>query len=140
MAVERISRGHRLLALAALLVVAQDRLIGPVEAQTLVSPEARMRTERRVERRGEVPRFDIDATCRAAPSLAGGIQNPFDSCVREEKAARAKLASTWKRHTAQQRRECSALERSSGSPSYVDVLTCLEMYAANAGNPSSSRR
>jgi hypothetical protein len=80
-----------------------------------------------------IPHFNIEATCRAAPSLQGGIQKPYQSCLEEEKTARAQLEKVWTMHTTQQRTECVSLEGvGGGSPSYVEVLTCLEMYAANA--------
>jgi hypothetical protein len=80
----------------------------------------------------DIPIFNLEVTCRAAPSLQGGIQRPFQSCVEEEKAAHARLEKVWTAHTALQRSECVSLERIGGSPSYVDVLTCLEMYAADS--------
>jgi hypothetical protein len=84
----------------------------------------------------DIPRFNIEATCRAAPSLPGGIQKPYQSCLEEEKTARAQLEKVWTMHTTQQRTECVSLEGvGGGSPSYVDVLTCLEMYAARSGRP-----
>jgi hypothetical protein len=80
----------------------------------------------------DIPQFNIEATCRAAPSLQGGIQKPYQSCLEEEKTARAQLEKVWTMHTTQQRSECVSLEGvGGGSPSYVDVLTCLEMYAAD---------
>jgi hypothetical protein len=42
----------------------------------------------------ELPRFDVEATCRAAPSLQGGIQNPYSSCVKDEQAAFGELDKT----------------------------------------------
>jgi hypothetical protein len=80
----------------------------------------------------DIPHFNIEATCRAAPSLQGGIQNPYQSCLQEEKSARAQLEKVWTTHTTQQRTLCVSVEGvGGGSPSYVELLTCLEMYAAN---------
>jgi hypothetical protein len=83
----------------------------------------------------DIPHFNIEATCRAAPSLSGGIQKPYQSCLEEEKVARTQLEKVWTTHTTQQRTECVSLERvGGGSPSYVEVLTCLEMYATRSVN------
>jgi hypothetical protein len=76
----------------------------------------------------DIPHFNIEATCRAAPRLSGGIQKPFDGCMRDEHTARAELEKLWARYSAQQRTECVSLERIGGSPSYVDVVSCLQMY------------
>ena len=77
----------------------------------------------------DVPHFNIEATCRAAPSLAGGIQKPYDACMRDERAALGELDKAWAKYSTQQRAECVSLEKIGGSPSYVDVLSCLQMYA-----------
>ena len=77
----------------------------------------------------DIPHFNIEATCRAAPSLAGGIQKPFDECMKDEQAARAELEKGWATYSSQQRAECVSLERVGGSPSYVDVVSCLQMYS-----------
>ena len=80
-------------------------------------------------RASDIPHFNIEATCRAAPRLEGGIQKPFDGCMRDEQAARAELEKAWATYSGQQRAGCVSLERIGGSPSYVDVLSCLQMYA-----------
>ena len=52
------------------------------------------------------------------------------------KVARTQLEKVWTTHTTQQRTECVSLEGvGGGSPSYVDVLTCLEMYATRSVRP-----
>jgi hypothetical protein len=88
----------------------------------------------------DIPHFNTEVTCRAAPSLQGGIQKPYESCLEDEKTARARLEKVWTMHTTQQRTECVNLEGAGGgSPSYVDVLTCLEMYAADTTSRAGRR-
>ncbi len=84
----------------------------------------------------ELPQFNIEATCRAAPPLQGGIQDPYPSCMREETAARADLQRLWTTFSAEQRGICVRETRIEGSPSYVEVLTCLQM----SGGGSSPQR
>lgn len=88
----------------------------------------------------EFPRFGIEATCRKAPQLAGGVQNPYPGCVKDETAARAELENAWSTFDARRRAECVAETGIEGSPSYVDVLTCLRMYAADPSSPRPPRR
>lgn len=88
----------------------------------------------------EVPRFDVEATCRKAPPLAGGVQNPYPGCLKDETTARAEIEKAWSTFDARHRAECVAETRIEGSPSYVEVLTCLRMYAADPSSPRPPRR
>jgi hypothetical protein len=82
----------------------------------------------------EFPRFDVEATCRAAPRLLPTDPNPYQSCVRDETHARGQLERQWASFNAGQREECVADSSIGGTPSYVDVLTCLQMAG---GAPAS---
>ena len=84
----------------------------------------------------EPPRFNIEATCRAAPALLSQDADPYVGCVRDERAAEASLIRQWASFRGDQRRNCVAETQIGGSPSYADVLTCIQM-AADAANPSS---
>ena len=75
----------------------------------------------------ELPRYDVDATCRAAPSLKTGDRNTDRNCVRDETQARTQLERQWAGFDAKQRTLCVQEESLGGSPSYVDLLTCLQM-------------
>jgi hypothetical protein len=77
----------------------------------------------------EIPRLAIEATCRAAPRLEAGDPDPYQSCMRDEQAARSELEQQWASFNPQHRETCVEQTRVGGSPSYVDVLTCLQMYA-----------
>lgn len=82
----------------------------------------------------EVPRFDIQAMCRAAPQLEAGDKNTDQSCVRDETQARDQLRKQWASYDVRKRSMCVQETNVGGSPSYVDVLTCIEM---GNGNPSA---
>src|SRR3954452_11877049 len=73
----------------------------------------------------EVPRIDVEASCRAAPRLFAQDQNPYDQCMIDEVAARLKLEGGWASYKAEHRDLCFRETHDYGSPSYVDVLTCL---------------
>ncbi|RVU19381.1 hypothetical protein [Methylobacterium oryzihabitans] len=80
-----------------------------------------------------VPRIDIKATCNAVEAASSGLADPeaVAGCVRDETAAREQARRRWSRYPAASRRECAAEVRIGGAPSYVDLVTCLEL-AANA--------
>ena len=43
----------------------------------------------------QLPRFDIEATCREAQPLGPEDRDPYQSCIRDEGQARAELQRQW---------------------------------------------
>ncbi|MHC2018142.1 hypothetical protein [Methylobacterium sp. CM6247] len=76
---------------------------------------------------GELPRYNVEATCRAAPSLEVGDRNTDQTCVRDETQARTQLGQQWAGFDEKRRDQCIQEESIGGTPSYVDLLTCLQM-------------
>jgi hypothetical protein len=76
-----------------------------------------------------VPRYDVRSTCRAAISLAGGGSEgrTVDNCVSGEDVARKDLEKQWAKLPTGERTECMGTVTVGGSPSYVELLICLEM-------------
>ncbi|ACA20996.1 hypothetical protein M446_6749 [Methylobacterium sp. 4-46] len=76
---------------------------------------------------GEFPRYDIEATCRAAPALAGGTGNVDRNCLRDEAQARTQVEQQWAGFQTRRRDNCVQETSIGGPPSYVALLTCLQM-------------
>ena len=74
-----------------------------------------------------VPKFDVEQTCRAAVIGADAPGHASADCQREEQDARSKLEKDWGQYSAAQRSQCDGLVTTGGAPSYVELLTCLEM-------------
>jgi hypothetical protein len=76
-----------------------------------------------------VPKFDIARTCKLDVAATAGlsVDQSLKSCIRDEQQARQQLGSQWSKFTASSRAGCSANERVGGTPSYVTLLTCLQM-------------
>jgi hypothetical protein len=72
----------------------------------------------------EVPAFDTSPGCRAAVAVMPGS---FEACMKDEQDARAQLAPQWETFIASDRATCTQNETTGGSPSYVELLTCLQM-------------
>jgi hypothetical protein len=72
-----------------------------------------------------VPQFDFMPSCRGA--TAGGF-GTLDSCATREKAARDQLTKDWSQFASADRSVCSEGTKQF-SPSYVELLSCLQMYA-----------
>jgi len=73
-----------------------------------------------------VPKFDVERTCRAA-AVSGVPGRDSTSCQRDEQDARSTLQQDWTQYSSIQRSRCTGLVATGGPPSYVELLTCLEM-------------
>lgn len=76
-----------------------------------------------------IPKFNIEATCRAAEASAARaiLGNDTQSCVNDERDARDTLAKEWSQFSSANHASCTQLSITSTEPSYVELLTCLEM-------------
>jgi len=80
-----------------------------------------------------LPSFDTDRGCRAAVTVMPGN---FDACMKDEQDAHARLTTQWDGFAAADRETCTQNETSSGTPSYVELLTCLQMAKAAHALPA----
>lgn len=84
------------------------------------------------------PRFNVEATCRAARPLTAEDTNPYESCMRDETSAERQLQGMWSGAAVAQREMCAQESQIEGTPSYVDMLTCLQIAQGTA--PTVQRR
>jgi hypothetical protein len=74
-----------------------------------------------------VPRFDVARSCQEARAYTGDDKNlTYRSCMKDENDARADLARKWAKFNPGDRKDCVA-QGAAPVPSYVELLTCLEM-------------
>ncbi|HLG85540.1 MAG TPA: hypothetical protein VKY22_31445 [Bradyrhizobium sp.] len=73
------------------------------------------------------PTFDIAKNCKAEVSENSGIGETLESCTRDEEQARQELMPQWDHYTKEDRRTCVRETGLDGSPSYVELQTCLEI-------------
>jgi hypothetical protein len=76
-----------------------------------------------------VPRYDIRSTCRKAVALTAMAEGgrTVESCVKGEEAARKDVEKEWTKTPAAERIRCVNTVRADSSPSYVELLICLDM-------------
>ncbi|HUB63050.1 MAG TPA: hypothetical protein VL996_01130 [Methylocella sp.] len=89
-----------------------------------------------------VPVLNIKPSCLEARSFIGNDQNlAYQSCMKDESEARAELAKKWAHFKLEDRRDCVA-QGATPMPSYVEILTCLEMSeeASALYNPNGTAR
>ena len=66
----------------------------------------------------EVPRFDIQAICGSADAK---------QCVSDEQSARDELFKNWSKYSVADQNTCSQMAAIANQPSYVALITCLQM-------------
>ena len=74
-----------------------------------------------------IPRFDVSKTCKAAIDLSGNSGRTVESCVAGENTARKEIEKDWATFPAAERNQCIQTAAKGGSPSYVEIIVCLEM-------------
>ncbi len=76
-----------------------------------------------------VPAFDIARSCKldTAATAGGSVDQAFKNCLDDENDARRQLVSQWAKFSASSKAQCIPLEGIGGDPSYVSLLTCLQM-------------
>jgi hypothetical protein len=78
-------------------------------------------------RADDVPRLNIQASCRDAMKAAAGLNQDMNACLQSENNARDQLAMDWSKFAAADRSSCLSLTRTGTSGTYTELLTCLEM-------------
>ena len=75
----------------------------------------------------DVPKFDTAPSCRAAAAAAVMVGRTAENCQNDERGAHSQLDKSWADYSAADKSHCLALIGSGGGPSYVELLSCVEM-------------
>jgi hypothetical protein len=70
-----------------------------------------------------IPTYYVEKSCKTGSPTDN---NSYDSCLKQESAAKGELTKAWKGYSAEARNECAP---ATGDPanSYVALITCFEM-------------
>ena len=76
-----------------------------------------------------LPAFDIARSCKLDVAATTGlsVDQSAKGFVNDENRARKQLASRWSKFSAASKAQCIPQESIGGTPSYVSLLTCLQM-------------
>ena len=75
----------------------------------------------------KVPSFDVAASCKAVAAFGLAESQGPEVCIRDENTAHAELVQKWNSFPAVERGRCVNETMIGGNPSYVEILTCLQM-------------
>lgn len=73
------------------------------------------------------PALNVNPSCEAAAHSGITLKRDKQSCLNEEFSARDELNRQWTQYPAGDRGRCTQSTATGGVPSYVELLTCLEM-------------
>jgi hypothetical protein len=76
-----------------------------------------------------VPKFDIARSCKLDVAATAGlaVDQSIKSCMNDEQKAKRQLASQWSKFPAAGRASCTSEESIGDTPSYVSLLSCLQL-------------
>jgi len=72
------------------------------------------------------PVLNTEPSCAAA-AISGVDGRSKQSCLDDETTAKNSLTDHWRTYSTAQQSRCTDLVSMGGPPSYVELLTCLEM-------------
>lgn len=86
-----------------------------------------------------VPEFNYERGCRAAAAADTAVlAQSVSACEAEERAARQTLEQQWAQFKPSDRDDCENMAALGESPSYVELLTCLQIARDTSRIPERS--
>ena len=76
-----------------------------------------------------VRKFNIATNCKAEVTGGSVTGETLESCISAEQQAKDQLTQQWERFSSADKTMCLRGTSSDGTPSYVELQTCLEMSA-----------
>lgn len=88
-----------------------------------------------------VPDLDVEKTCRSAQVADTGVSDKasYDGCIRSERDAKRQAEKNWGHYTPSAKRQCEAQFKAGGYPSYVEMITCLELASGSVPTGNTDR-
>jgi hypothetical protein len=73
------------------------------------------------------PKLDVTVTCAAAAQYSISSGRDKEACLGDETTAQNTLAQNWSKYNADDRNQCVGTVKTGGPPSYVELLSCIEI-------------
>ncbi|TNC11282.1 hypothetical protein FF100_19315 [Methylobacterium terricola] len=86
------------------------------------------------------PRLDIEGTCKSPGRSSVSQESGSDGCLRSERSAGDELRKRWGQFSGSAKTQCSQQSVAGGFPSYVEMLTCLELASGAVPVTSPTNR
>jgi hypothetical protein len=86
-----------------------------------------------------LPEFKIES-CRVAEEMSELADQNVQACFQDEQRAKDTLRQNWRGYDPSQKNHCRLLIKAGGKPSYVELLTCLEMKTVPTTSQTDNTR
>jgi hypothetical protein len=73
------------------------------------------------------PNLNAGPSCDAAARFALSFGRSKTACMDDERAAQDQLTKNWSQYSAAHRSQCVGMVTTGGPPSFVELLSCLEI-------------
>ena len=73
------------------------------------------------------PKLDVTTTCTAAAQYSISAGRDKEACLGDESTAQTTLAQNWSKYNADDKSQCVGTVKTGGPPSYVELLSCIEI-------------
>jgi len=73
------------------------------------------------------PKLNVNPSCEAAARGAISAGRDKEACLADERTAEDALAQNWSKYNAADKTQCIGNVKTGGPPSYVELLSCLEI-------------
>jgi hypothetical protein len=73
------------------------------------------------------PKLKVETSCEAAGRGAVMLGRNKEACLADETAAQDTLKQNWSKYSAVDKTQCVGMTTNGGPPSYVELLSCLEI-------------
>jgi hypothetical protein len=73
------------------------------------------------------PKLDVTMTCEAAAQYSISAGRDKEACLGDESTAQTTLTQNWSKYNAEDRNQCVGTVKTGGPPSYVELLSCIEI-------------
>jgi hypothetical protein len=97
----------------------------------LAQAQPQNQTSNRRAQAGSVPTIDVRKSCEISvkdigPLFGANMASSLEACLKQEQEARQQMSNSWAKYPQVDRQKC--INTTGYLPSYVEWLTCLEMY------------
>jgi hypothetical protein len=80
-----------------------------------------------IARADSPPKLDVEPTCNATAPYAIAVGRTKEACLADEHVAESSLAENWSTYSAADKTQCIGTVNMGGPPSYVELLSCIEV-------------
>ncbi|MCJ2104937.1 hypothetical protein MKK70_05985 [Methylobacterium sp. E-041] len=116
-------------------ILAGAALTGALALALLAAPAAST-----AARADTVPNLDIKKTCQSASRANVSVSDNanIEGCLRSERDAKKEAERRWGDYTPSAKRQCEDQYKAGGYPSYVEMVTCLELASGTVPTQANS--